>query len=122
LPDYFELDETPIVSERFVTAWKLLPIDNYQLFPVTVKFPNSQLQGYYILNIVGRVSCVDLDASDLNMFKNVIVRIKNLVLNPDMQVVDLFRAQEFPLAYIYICDNSTTFGSGNLIRVINETR
>ncbi len=98
LPDYFELDETPIVSENFIKAWKLLPVDNYQLFPVTVKFPDSQLQGYYILNVVGRVACIDLDASDLKKFKNVIVRINKLVLDADIQMVELFRASEFPLA------------------------
>ena len=32
------------------------------------------------------------------MFKNVIVRIKKLVLNADIQLVELFRANEFPLA------------------------
>jgi len=58
------------------------------------------LQGYYILNVVGRVACIDLDASDLKKFKNVIVRIKKLVLDANIQVVELFRANEFPLAIL----------------------
>lgn len=101
LPDYFELDATPIVSEKFVQLLKSLPVDNYQLFPVVVKFPGRQITGHYILNIVGRISCIDVAASDCKMYKNSIMRIKRLVLKADLaKNLDLFRPEEFPLAII----------------------
>lgn len=99
LPDYFELDATPIVSERFVQQLKSLPIDNYQLFPVEVRFPGRQITGHYILNVVGLISCVDEAASECNMYKSSIMRIKHLVLKADLaKDLDLFRVEEYPLA------------------------
>jgi hypothetical protein len=98
LPDYFELDETPIVSARFLDIWKSLPIDNYQVFPVTVQFPSSHLDGYYILNIVGLVSCIDREKSELNMYKHLIMRVRKLVLDKSDICLELFRIQEFSLA------------------------
>ena len=98
LPDYFELSATPIVSARFLDIWKSLPFDNYQVFPVNVQFPNSQLDGYYILNIVGLVSCIDREKSELQMYKHLIMRVHNLVLNQPEICLELFRIQEFSLA------------------------
>ncbi|WP_444996732.1 hypothetical protein [Aliikangiella sp. IMCC44359] len=51
LPDYFELDAIPIVSDKFVDFWQDLPIDNYQLFPAVIRFPDKEFAGYSILNI-----------------------------------------------------------------------
>lgn len=104
LPDYFEIDGTPIVSEKFVRAWKDLPLDNYQLFPVKVKFPKSQRVGYSILNVVGLVSCMDLAASDCQMYENSVMRILNLVLDLKVTDIELFRSQEYPLA-IFISES-----------------
>ncbi len=99
LPDYFELSKTPIVSEKFVQQLKTLPLDNYQLFPVVVKMPAGQVMGYYILNVVGRVSAVDKAASDCKMYEDDIMRLNKLVLREDLnQDLDMFRADEFPLA------------------------
>lgn len=55
--------------------------------------------GYYILNVVGRVSCIDKDASDCKMYEDDIMRLNNLVLAKGMdQNLNLFRADEYPLA------------------------
>lgn len=105
LPDYFELTGTPIVSEKFVQQLKTLPFDTYQLFPVIVKMPDSQVMGHYILNVVGRISCVDEDASDTKNYKNKIMRMNKMVLKKDLdQNLNMFRANEYPLA-ILISDN-----------------
>jgi len=99
LPDYFELTGTPIVSEKFVQQLKTLPLDNYQLFPVIVKMPDQQIMGHYIFNVVGRISCIDVDASDTKMFKTKIMRMNKLVLKDDFtKDLALFRAHEYPLA------------------------
>jgi len=98
LPDYFELDGTPIVSEKFLNVWKTLQVDNYQVFPITVKFPNEELAGHYILNIVGLVACIDRDASELQMYKSRIMRILDLVLDTTQVSLDLFRVHGYPLA------------------------
>jgi hypothetical protein len=99
LPDYFELSATPIVSEKFVQQLKTLPFDNYQLFPVIVKMPGGQSAGHYILNVVGRVACVDVDASDTKKYKTKIMRMNKMVLAEDLDAdLNMFRANEYPLA------------------------
>lgn len=99
LPDYFELTGTPVVSEKFVQQINASPADNYQLFPVVVKMPDSQVMGYYIWNVVGRVDCIDVDASDTKKFKTKIMRMNKMVLKDDLNKdLMLFRAHEYPLA------------------------
>lgn len=105
LPDYFELDATPIVSGKFVELWQKLPFDNYQLFPITVKLPSREIKDYSILNIVGRISCIDMEKSDCNMYEHRIMRLNNLVLDyKSIKESNLFRAHEYPLA-IFISDS-----------------
>lgn len=98
IPDYFELSATPVVSERFVQQLKTIPLDNYQLFPVTIKMPEGQVTGHYIFNVVGRVSCIDVVASDTKKFKNKIMRMNKMVLKEDFtEELQLFRSDEYPL-------------------------
>jgi hypothetical protein len=99
LPDYFELSATPVVSEKLVTQLKMIAVDNYQLFPVIIKMPDSQLTGYYILNVVGKISCVDEDSSDTKKYKNRIMRMNRMILKADMEKdLRLFRCREYPFA------------------------
>lgn len=98
IPDYFELTATPIVSEKFVNHLKALPLDNYQLFPVLINMPDSQIMGHYIFNVIGRLSCIDKDASDTKMYEDDIMRLNKLVFKEDFdQSLQLFRADEYPL-------------------------
>ncbi len=99
LPDYFELSAVPVVSENFVRHLEALAPENFQLFPVTVKMPGRELSGYSIINVVGRVPAVDGDASDCKMYDGDIMRLNKLVLKKDLdRGLDLFRAEEYPLA------------------------
>lgn len=98
LPDYFEIDGTPIVSEGFARTWRALPLDNYQLFPVLVRLPGHEISTHFILNIVGLVSCVDQNASDCQVYESSIMRILNLVVDVEATSLELFRAREYPLA------------------------
>ena len=104
IPDYFEISAVPIVSENFVLALKTLPDDRYQLFPATIKMPSREIGGYHILNIVGRLDCIDIDASDTKMYDGSIMRLMKLVMRKDLSPsMSLFRANEYPLA-IFISD------------------
>lgn len=100
LPDYFEVDGTPIVSEKFAQVWQSLTIANCQFFPITAKFPSRLLQGHQVLNIIGRVACIH-DASECNRYEGRIVRIKKLVLRDNLDpAVEVFRAQEHQLTIL----------------------
>ena len=119
LPDYFELDAIPIVSSKFAEIWRGLPFDNFQLFPVIVKLPSKEIGSYFILNIVGRISCIDMEKSDCNMYEHRIMRLNNLVLNYEsIKESNLFRADEYPLA-IFISDSiATQLSKSNLSGVL----
>ncbi len=115
LPDYFELSATPIVSRAFLDVFEKLPLDNYQIIPVTVITPNTEISGHYILNILGKVSCVNMAKSTLKMYKKRIMRIVDL--SPDLESIsgkNLFRIQEYPLAIVISEDVSEALRSNEL--------
>lgn len=119
LPDYFELDGTPIVSEKLLNIWKSLPIDNYQEFPITVELPSRQIQGHYILNIAGLISCIDKEASDLQMYEDIVImRVLNLVLDMTQVSADIFRIHDYPLAIMISERIKQTLDEANLSGIL----
>lgn len=115
IPDYFELSATPIVSSKFLELLKILPVDNYQVISVIIKINEVEKSGYYILNIIGKISCVDMEASKLKMYKSRIMRIVNLVpVFNNITEKDLFRIQEYPLAIVISNNIAKQIISANL--------
>lgn len=98
LPDYFELDATPIISDKFVQELKHLPMNTYQLYPILIESPQGSRAGYSLLNVVGRIPCVDKRASDYTLYDGEIVRMKKMALVDNIKEErDIFRAEEYPL-------------------------
>lgn len=99
LPDYFEVDGIPIVSESFLSGWRTIPAANYQIFPISTRFPKGLGQPRYLINITGRFACFDLERGEYKLYEGMVSRVKKLVLREDVgPLPDVFRADEYPLA------------------------
>lgn len=103
LPDYFEVSCVPIVKENFIHLLKKLKIDNFQAFPVDVHFSNGKTSGYYLINIVGRLTCIDKDATDGKKRGPVISRVFDLKIDETkINDVRIFRDHAYQeLVFIY---------------------
>jgi hypothetical protein len=104
-PDYFELQQIPVVSDRFLSALRLAGVDNVAAYAVELHEADRRVSGYSVLNIVGRIACIDLDRSDCIRFGRSIARIQKLVLAADTQAeMKMFRAHEFQ--YLSLVDGT----------------
>lgn len=108
LPDYFEVQGVPVVSKKFIAVLEGASIDNFQAFPVDVRFENGTMSGHFILNVIGRLKCFDQPQSKLSKFGPSIARIFSLKLLKDA-VFDscIFRAREYQ-EVIFIQENVKT--------------
>ena len=95
LPDYLEVDSVPLVNQKFLNVLIDSGVNNYQSFPVEVRFEDSVVKDRFIINVVGRIQCVDMDNTDFSKFGPVIARIFSLKLNLPDGVPDIFRADEY---------------------------
>jgi hypothetical protein len=101
-PDYFTLQQIPIASKLFVAALRSLAA-NFEAFPTRIFEIESgrSLDGFFVLNVVGRVAALDEQASQVTFVKNRIFRMRKLVLDlSKARDLDLFRLDQFPLAVI----------------------
>jgi len=96
-PDFFELQQVPLVNKSFVERLQQSNVDNYQLFPVELQQSNGVIvRDYFTFNIIGRVECVDKEKSLLKMRKKRIMRIDNLVIDENKaKKLPLFRLHEY---------------------------
>lgn len=98
-PDFFDMMRAPIGSERLKFALERAGVDNVEFFPTTIEEPSGKrLAGYYAMNIVGRISCVDSERSVFSKTSTQkIVRIDSLVLREEnIGGAKLFRLHEYP--------------------------
>lgn len=82
LPDFFEVDGAPVANNKLIRSFEAAEADNFQAFPVSLKFTDGIVDGYYVFNIIGRISCIDVDATKARKFGPSIMRIFDLKLNP----------------------------------------
>lgn len=99
LPDYFEIDATPIVSKAFVESIKNSLNAACQIFPVSLKFQDLMISDYFVINVLNKVSCINVKASECSMYKTRIMRLHRLKLMEGYEPpLPIYRAKEFPLA------------------------
>jgi hypothetical protein len=102
-PDYFTLQQTPIASDRLVTALQAVA-NNIDVYPAPIVEGGKVFAGHSVLNIIGRVSCLDparTDATYIDEEKEIIFRIKKLGINEIVAAnFDLFRLHEFELVIL----------------------
>lgn len=96
LPDYFEANSSPIVNDKVAGVLNGLKLDNIQLFPVKIEFPEKQVPGYYALNVIGRFNAIDVDASETTQFRGRVARMKKLQLKEGrFEGAEMFRDDQY---------------------------
>ncbi len=98
-PPDFSDSSIPLMSERLRKALEGAGVDNILYHPVTLKNTETgQTYPYYAFNLIGRVSMVDLKASDIQSYDGDYTgdsSIKNLVLDESKDPgLSLFRLEE----------------------------
>jgi len=96
LPDYFDVQGVPIVNKKVIDALESVAVDNFQAFPVEIHFEDGITSGYFLLNVVGRLECIDLSLSKVSKFGPCIARIFDLKLVENAaDGCYMFRAHEY---------------------------
>ena len=105
LPDYFEVDGAPVANHKLINAFEEAGTSNFQAFPVDLHFENGIVSGYYIFNIIGLISCIDLEATKCTKFGPSIARILDLKLKSESDYnATMFRDQKYK-EIIFISEN-----------------
>jgi hypothetical protein len=96
-PDYFELQQIPIVTDRFIDVLDASGVENIAVYPVPLCEENKRLQGHSILNILGRASALDPLRSKVSKYRRRISRIQHLSIPQDFSSpLKIFRLEELP--------------------------
>ncbi len=96
LPDYFEVDGVPVISERFVKAIESTGTENYQAIPINVHFEDGINSEHFLMNVIGRIKCFDEKNTDCSKFGPSVARVFRLKLDDNISHgSDLFRAKEY---------------------------
>lgn len=105
LPDYFEVQGVPVVNKKFIAALESASVDNFQAFPIEIRFEDGVTSGHSILNIIGRSKCFDESESKLSKFGPSIARVFSLKLLDNAACGSyIFRAHEYQ-EVIFIQEN-----------------
>lgn len=100
-PDFFTLQQIPIVSDRLLQAMRGAGADNFEAHPIPIVSPNGTVDGHHLLNIVGRVACLDKAEAEVSYIDegvDIVLRMKKLAIDPQrVGDLDLFRLDEFEL-------------------------
>lgn len=105
LPDYFEVDGVPVANHKLINAFEEAEEQNFQAFPVDLHFEDGIVSGYYIFNIIGLISCIDLEATKSTKFGPSIARILDLKLKQESGYnATMFRDQKYK-EIIFISEN-----------------
>lgn len=83
LPDFFEVNGVPVANEKLIKVFEGVGVNNFQAFPVEIQFENGSISGYYVFNIVGCFSVINMETTSCSKFGPSIARIFDLKLNPE---------------------------------------
>tara|TARA_B100001939_G_scaffold286204_3_gene256317 strand:+ start:40192 stop:40755 length:564 start_codon:yes stop_codon:yes gene_type:complete len=114
LPDFFEVNGTPVVKEKMLQ--KLLSLASSDVEPIAtqIRFRNGELSGYWLINVSSQCNAIDRETSEFSKFGPVIARIFDLHLIRNAGVFPhLFRDP----AYLDIL-----FASGEMVAKLNAGR
>jgi len=102
LPDYFELFCTPVVGSEFIDLLSAVCPDRFQSVPAEVRFENSTVCGYHVLNVLKKIPALDMENTVGNKFKNKFIRMKHMKIDDRISDMSfpMFRLAEFPTIII----------------------
>lgn len=82
LPTTFLPD--PVFKIDFINALKLSGVDNFDQYEARIinSETGDRIQGYAVLNIIGKVACADMDASEAELLIEDQHVIRELVIDP----------------------------------------
>jgi hypothetical protein len=94
-PDYFELQQIPIVSQGFLDALASAGVDNFVAYPVTLQESARAVPGHSVLHIIGRVAALDEGKSNVTRLGRQIMRMRRLALKSNITTdLPMFRLHE----------------------------
>ncbi len=102
LPDWYFAGVAPVASSRMLATLASLGVDNVEAIPATVENDDGPVAtGFHAVNVVGRVSCVDLDRSGFTTFEGALFKLDTMRLRRE-RVPDLmmFRPHEWSLVIL----------------------
>ncbi len=95
-PDLMDVGLAAACSPRFKKVIEESVADNIQFFPVLIQDGSGNVRDdYFLFNVIGRVSVVDMDASDYTDFEGEIFRLNSLALRIDIPHLDMLRVDEY---------------------------
>lgn len=97
-PDFFT--ETPVTfcSKRLQDRLKAAGVDNIEYYPVDMvdKSGKRQIDGYFAMNVIGRIKCMDRQRSKFTEWDERVARIHSLSLKKSaMKGLKVFRPDEY---------------------------
>jgi hypothetical protein len=94
--DIHSLDSGYLFSQRFIDVLKKLNVDNIQYFDAKVTYEPSGLQlPYKAANIIGIVSGLDLDNSEVELDDDIVIDIESMCFDESkMEGYKIFRLNE----------------------------
>ncbi len=104
LPDYFEADGAPIVNESVLKALQIAGVDNYQQLPLIINFNDRSVTGYSLINVIGRINCMNKELSDFSTWGKSVARIFNLKLDESKTGGALMFREHNYHDIIFICE------------------
>lgn len=88
----------PVFSVEFIRALRKTGVDNFETVAVTITNPASgtTIDGYEAMNIIGKVACADMDASNSDRLIEDQYIFRNLIIDPSKaKGLNLFRLAEW---------------------------
>ena len=103
--DVVDMGSLLLVSSKLVTLIKKSEVTNVQFFEVKIKASNFELIEYYLMNVIGKIDCMDEDKSEIRYRSNgKILHLENLVLDNSKipENLQIFLLDRFTAAVILI--------------------
>ncbi|OJT24240.1 hypothetical protein BO221_13750 [Archangium sp. Cb G35] len=97
-PDFFTEVPAFFCSQRMRDRLKAAGVDNVEFYPLEMVEPSGKrIEEYFVINVIGRLACMDRERSQFKEWRKRITRIQSLAL--DMSAIKglkVLRLHEYP--------------------------
>ncbi len=96
VPDCFASTRAPVGSKKMLDALASAGVDNVVAYPAPIQLTDRIINGYFVLNVVGRMTCMDMKRSKYSEEYGLVVRIGSLAIDEKQCLnMRLFRLHEY---------------------------